>query len=306
MMSSGPVSRVRLWGSALALVSAAAAAAPPAHADEPLFGFIYTTDLLPKGKWEIEQWSTLKSQKAGGDFYQIDERTEISYGVTSNFQLSAYANYSFTYSYLNAPDGTTTASEQFSDFSVDPGSIFQASRFVGLSLEGIYRVMSPYKDPFGLALYFEPTFGPNFFELEGKIILHKNFLDDRLVMAFNFTWAPEVRPPLPAPNNVETDINMALGVSYRFAENWNIGWEFLNEREMNGWDWWNYSNWTNSGFYTGPTLHYANQRFFFTLTALEQLPWGVNYQDPGLVVNGHNFDVDFEQYRVRLKLGWVF
>jgi hypothetical protein len=166
--------------------------------------------------------------------------------------------------------------------------------------------MSPYKDPFGLALYFEPTFGPNFFELEGKIILQKNFFDDRLVMAFNFTWAPEIRPPLPAPGNVETDINLGLGASYRFAENWHIGWEFLNEREMNGWDWWNYSNWTNSGFYTGPTLHYANRRFFFTLTALEQLPWGVDYANKGNVVNGRNFDVDFEQYRVRLKLGWVF
>jgi hypothetical protein len=290
----------------LGLALAAFAATPSAFADEPLFGFIYTTDLLPKGKWELEQWSTLKMQKAGGDFYQFDERTEISYGASNNLQLSAYANYSFTYAYHNGVDGTTTPSEQFADFNVDPDQVFQTSRFVGVSLEAIYRVLSPYKDPFGLAFYFEPTFGPNFIELEGKIILQKNFFDDRLVVAFNFTWAPEVRPPLPAPANVETDINLGLGVSYRFAENWSAGWEFLNEREMNGWDWWNYNTWTNSAYYTGPTLHYASQRFFVTLTALEQLPWGVDYANNGVVVGGRNYDVDFERYRIRLKLGWVF
>lgn len=29
--------------------------ASPAKADEPLFGYVYTTDVLPKGKYEIEQ-----------------------------------------------------------------------------------------------------------------------------------------------------------------------------------------------------------------------------------------------------------
>jgi hypothetical protein len=79
--------------------------------------------------------------------------------------------------------------------------------------------------------------------------------------------------------------------------------EFLNEREMNGWDWWNYNEWTNSAFNADATTHDANQRLFFTLTALDQLPWDGNYQDPGVVVNGRNVDVDNEQYRIRLKLG---
>jgi len=28
------------------------------HADENLFGYTYTTDVLPKGKWEVEQCVT--------------------------------------------------------------------------------------------------------------------------------------------------------------------------------------------------------------------------------------------------------
>jgi len=46
--------------SALAFTSAIIALGPAAgaRADEPLFGYTYTTDLLPPGKWEIEQWAT--------------------------------------------------------------------------------------------------------------------------------------------------------------------------------------------------------------------------------------------------------
>ncbi len=291
---------------AIALAAVGFAPAVTALADEPLFGFIYTTDLLPKDKMEIEQWVTLKAQKSQGAFEQYDLRSEFSYGVTDNFQLSGYLNFSSVYAWHNGPDGTTTPSEQFSDYNADPDLPFNATRFVGVSVEGIWRLLSPYKDPVGLALYFEPTIGPNFRELEARLILQKNFFDDRLVVAFNFTWAPELRPSLTPPADVETDINWGLGVSYRFAANWSVGWEFQNEREMDGWAFWDRSNWTNSGFYTGPTLHYANERFFATLTAWEQLPWADDYQSNGVVFDGRNYDVDFEKFRVRLKLGVVF
>jgi hypothetical protein len=83
--------------------------------------------------------------------------------------------------------------------------------------------LSPYTDPIGLAFYLEPSIGPNFRKIEARIILQKNFLDDRLIVASNITWAPEIRPPLEAPANIETDFNGSLGVSYRFAPNWSFG-----------------------------------------------------------------------------------
>ena len=88
----------------------------PAQADEPMFGFIYTTDLLPKGQKEIEQWLTWRHQKAGGYYDQLENRTEFSYGVTDVFQLSGYLNYNWTRAFHNAVDGTTTLPEQFADF----------------------------------------------------------------------------------------------------------------------------------------------------------------------------------------------
>ncbi len=292
--------------------------AGPAHADEPVFGFIYTTDLLPKGQKEVEQWLTWRHQKAGGYYDQLENRTEFSYGVTDAFQLSGYINYNWTRASRNAVDGTTTPPEQFADFSFDPNGRFNATRYVGASLEGIYRVLSPYKDPVGLAFLLEPTIGPNFREIEARAIVQKNFLDDRLIVAANLTWAPELRfipgDPTAAPGtteasrhtDIETDINWGVGASYRFAPNWSLGWEFQNEREMRGWAIFARSHWMGNAYYTGPTLHYGGERFFVTLTAWEQLPFAEDFANAGVLLHGRNYDVDFEKFRVRAKLGVYF
>ena len=62
-----------------------------------------------------------------------------------------------------------------------------------ISTEFIYRAISPYmsKNGWGLAFYLEPEYmlhdlhnglkyGAGTFELEGRVILQKNFMDDRL------------------------------------------------------------------------------------------------------------------------------
>ena len=286
----------------------------PAFADEPIFGFVNTTDLLPQRQKELEQWLTWKHQKAHGYYDQLENRTEFSYGVTNDFQLSGYLNYNWTQAYHNATGGTTTPPEQFSDYNAGPNDHFNATRFVGASVEGIYRVLSPYTDPIGLAFLLEPTIGPNFKELETRLILQKNFLDDRLVIAGNVSVAPEWRhiPADPATGtapsnpNVETDVNFDVGVSYRFAPSWSFGWEAENEREVNSYALFSRRHWMGSGYYTGPTIHYGGQKFFVTLTAWEQLPIGTNYTDPSVISGGRDFDVDYEKFRTRLKVGFYF
>jgi hypothetical protein len=196
----------------LVLPALALAGSSTAWADEPVFGFIYTTDLLPQGQKEIEEWLTWRHQKAGGYYDQLENRSEFSYGVTDRFQLSGYLNWNWTHAYHNAVDGTTAPPEQFSDFTAGPNEHFAATRFVGASVEGIYRVLSPYTDWIGFALYVEPTVGPNFQEVETRLIFQKNFLDDRLIIASNLTFAPEFRQQIPPPEN-ETDVNASLGVS---------------------------------------------------------------------------------------------
>ena len=174
--------------------------------------------------------------------------------------------------------------------------------------------------PVGLAVYFEPTIGPQTRELESRLILQKNFLDDQLVFAFNATVAQEWRylhgdPSAPLGSeeaadhwDKETDVNFGLATSYRFASNWSAGLELINEREWAGLDPFHANMRTNVAYYWGPTLHYAGEHLFATLTVLDQLPWAKDYANPppGFVVGGRNYADDFERFRVRLKFGYFF
>ncbi|MBO9579526.1 MAG: hypothetical protein J7498_01385 [Sphingobium sp.] len=288
--------------------------ASPAWAGEPLFGYIYTTDTLPKGKAEVEQWATLRSQKTdGGTFTQIDERTEIEYGLTDNLQVALYANATWAKAYHNGPFGETAPPEPLVYDTPAPGAHYSNSRFTGFSAEAIWRVRSPllHKDGIGVALYVEPSYGARFREVETKLILQKNFMDDRLVVAANFTYAPEYRllpnddDPMRRSWQEETDTNLGIGVSYRFRPKWSAAVEMDNEREYNGL---NFAKLANSAYYVGPSIHFSGRRVFATLSYLEQLPWSTVHGDsvPGAIVNGYTLDNDFERRRVRLKVGYLF
>jgi len=282
-----------------------------AFAEESQFGYVYTTDLLPKGAKEIEQWLTWRNKKIAGVYDQLEGRTEFEYGVSDRLQVALYANYAWARAYHNGPDGATTPPEQFADKNVNADAHWSGKRFVGVSGEAIYRVLSPYTDGVGLAFYVEPTVGPSFRELETKIILQKNFLDDRLTTAFNFTYAPEWRyldddsAPSGRSWQHETDINFNAALSYRFAPNWSAGFEFVNEHEYNSYL---FKNQSNSGYFFGPTIHYGGKNFFITATFLEQLPWAKAHSDTveGSLIGGRVFDNDFERYRLRVKAGYYF
>ncbi|MGE5220635.1 MAG: hypothetical protein ACM3SP_26810 [Chloroflexota bacterium] len=289
--------------------------APQAFAGESVFGFVITTDLLPKGGKEIEQWLTWRRQKAGGQFDLVQGRTAFEYGVTGDFQAAVYANYMWSRAFHNAVDGTTSPPENFADKIVGPDEHWHKGRFVGVSLEGIYRILSPYIHPIGLAYYLEPTFGKGVFEVENRIILQKNFLDDRLVIASNLTLNLEGRKLPGDPEEVgyasrkywdnETDFNIALAASYRFVPNWSGGFEFINERE--------YSNFSlspsqrnNVAYYLGPVVQWGGERFFTTATFPTQLPWAQDFADAGVLEGGRTYADDFEKYRLRVKVGFTW
>ena len=278
-----------------------------ARADEPLFGFTYTTDLLPKHKSEVEQWSTTRFTKAAGHFWLQENRTEVSYGVTDRFQLSLYNDYSSNYAYHNGPFGATTPGEPFSYDSPDPDAHYRNTAYISADVEAIYRLLSPYTHHIGVAVYSENRAGRDFFETENRLLFQKNFRDDRLVLAANFTYAPELRNERPGPLTLnEADVNLDYGASYRFMKNWSVGSELLNEREFNSWTFW--KNEINDAYFVGPDIHYGGEHLFATGTFVEQMPWATTHSAtvPGAVVGGRDFDNDFEKYRVRVKVGWYF
>ena len=93
------------------------------------------------------------------------------------------------------------------------------------------RLLSPYKDPIGLALYFEPSVGDQETELEWKILLQKNWLEDRLVWALNVNYELEYEK---SEDGYERDgmFEWFTGLSYRFVRNWSAGLEFWNHHEF--------------------------------------------------------------------------
>lgn len=302
----------RRIGRLLALTALFSGLSSFAFAEESQFGYVYTTDLLPREAKELEQWMTWRHQKIAGKFDEVEGRTEVEYGLLDNLQVALYANYAWARAFQNGPFGETTKPEQFDDYpEVGPDDHFQATRFVGVSGEAIYRLLSPYTDGVGLAFYVEPTIGPSFRELETKAILQKNFLDDRLITAFNFTYAPEWRhvddedSPGSKTWNIETDVNYNFAASYRFMPNWSAGFELVNEQEFNSF---NFKNRSSSAYYLGPSVHYGGKDFFLTATFLEQMPWAKQHSDTtdGALVGGRVYDVDFERYRLRIKAGFYF
>jgi len=281
-------------------------------ASESQFAFIYTTDLLPKQQKEIEQWITWRHQKIAGSYDLLEGKTAYEFGASDDLQLAVYASYAWTHAARNGPYGATTPAEQFGYDKPGANESYSATRFIGISVETIYRLMSPYTDGVGLALYMEPTIGNKFAELETRLILQKNFFDDTLILAFNFTYAPEFRL---LPNDdggaantwqEETDVNFALGASYRFAPNWFGGFEFFNEREFSAQGTLGSSDLANSGYYFGPTIHYGGKSFFVTGTFTRQLPLATEHNStvPGSIVGGVDYDNDFELYRMRIKFGF--
>ena len=291
-----------------------------AHADEPLFGYVYTTDVLPKGKREIEQWATLREGRSQGQFHVLQARTEVSYGLTDSVQLSGYLNYDWADAWHNTPSGETAPPEVYADYSVEPDKRLNRGRFEGISGEVIWRLVSPYTKPVGVAMYVEPTIGPRTREMEYRLLLQKNLHDDRIVLAANVTWGQEWRRLLPDPEadpgseearthwDKETDINFGVGASWRFRENWSVGLEALNEREWAGLNPFKSANRTNVAYYVGPNIHYGGEHWFATATFLAQAGMAKDYANPapGFVVDGISNADDFEKFRLRVKVGTFF
>ena len=108
-----------------------------ARAEEAAFTFTYTTDLLPKGAKEIEQWETWRMTKFAGTYDELQNRTEFEYGLADNLQVSFYVNYDWTHAFHNGPFGQTVPPEQFAQYSPGPDDHFSKFAFESFSAEAV-------------------------------------------------------------------------------------------------------------------------------------------------------------------------
>ncbi len=277
----------------------------PCDADETPFGYLYTSDSLPKGTWEYEQWNTVRTGKLQGTYTSVDFRNEAEYGFTDTFTGALYLNSSLlhTHNALN-PDNPTETLDNQTSFDVN-----------SVSLELKKRLLSPYKDPIGLTLYLEPELGvrspltgKDIIEraLEFKLILDKHFLDDRLILASNIVFEPEWER-----SNGERDKELkneySLGGAYRFASGWFGGLEFLNRRKFARQS---FGRQDASAWFLGPSVHYAAKAWWTTLTVLPQIsgyPRSLGLNAVGTSVSDRSRSLgEYEKLEVRLRIGINF
>ena len=284
--------------------AASLALATPAQADENLFGYVASAEVLPKGSTEVYVFNTLRSGKGQGTYRAIDSEIEAEYGVTDRIQLSAAARF-----LTIKADGLTI--DGYLPLPIDKGP-----RFSGLELSGKFNVLSPALDDFGLALIataewnrLDPHSGQDKTEYEAHFTLagQKYFRQGQVVWATNLSLKAgyEDRAPIvglppdfdwPIDPEMEIELSASTGLTYRVAPNWFIGgeaeWAAEYETEVGNERW---------SLFAGPTIHYGGKQVWATLTWFPQIDGGGETY-PGQTSGLHLIEKTKNEFRLKLGL----
>jgi len=291
-----------------------------AHAGENMWLYAKGTDTRPEGSFEAKLSDIARIGKDSGTYRFHDIRPEIEYGITDKLTVSAEAII-FDHTFSGIEEGNDPVHETQ---EAEGGSVNKA-QYGGYEIALKYNIFSPYKDFMGLSvgLGFEDR---DQYRLDGAdidqksytvtLFLQKNFLDDKLT----FVMTPKVEfERRKSPDVLEEEIafDFAAGVAYRFMPKWFAGLEFRHQSdylsvEENGefeegikpssFDLFDFSlgDRFQRGNYLGPTIHYAEQRWWATAGVLFQINGG-----GGFSKDGKNYD-EHEKYHAGISLGYEF
>ena len=276
-------------------------------ADENLFGYVKGAETLPKGGQELYQWITNRSDKGAGHYSAFDYKTEYERGITDKFNASiALKTMSLDTSGI-VIDGYMPADKKF------------GFKFSGIEVGGKYNFLSPATEFIGLSNQFELSYSvidphsgqdKDTINFENNLIAQKYFMDASLVwvgnLMFEGTYAkrdeisnlPE-NFEWPTKPEMELEIQLGTGLSYRFAPNWYAGMETQYETEFETevgqerWTW-----------FMGPSLHYGSKDYWVTASWFNQLRGGREKFDAQDNKDLHLIEKTKNEFR--LKFGYNF
>jgi len=266
--------------------------ASPAYADENVFAYSYGSETLPKGGTEAYLWATDRRGKGVGEYNAQDYKFELEHGFSNRFQSSVYVNFISHHIKGLEPE----LDDQNRNFA-----------FNGMQAAFKYALTSPYKDGIGVALYVEPGFArygkksgerANKVSLETKLLLQKNFLQDKLVWVGNITAEQEFEHEGGGEWESELEFELSSGLAYNVARGLHLGAEGRYTAA--------YENFPNEfkradyAFFVGPTVHYATRKWWGTLSYQQQVSGGPNVRSASRNL------ADYESREIRLKLGYNF
>lgn len=315
------------WGEIMSLRNIFLSAAmlitvsPLTHAAENLWIYAKGTDTRPKGTYEAKLNYVARLDKDSGDYTFHDIRPEIEYGFTDKFTMSAaLLLFGHDYSGIEAGNNPVHETQEANGGSVDQFKVG------GFEIKAKYNILSPYKDFMGLSvgLAYERR---DRYRLDGaqidqdsivpQIFLQKNFLDDTLIFAFLGKMELE-RRVTPGVLEEEIAFDAALGVSYRIAPKWYIGAELRSQSDYlcveedgipeagvkcSEFDFTDFQigDQFQNGQYFGPSIHYAEEKWYATAGALYQIAGGGS--EGAFQKDGRNFD-EHEKWHVGFSIGY--
>ena len=277
---------------AMAMLVAGGLGATPALADENIFAYSYGSETLPKGATEAYVWITDRRDKNLGEYNAQDYQLELEHGLGNNFQGSVYL---------------TFQSNHIKGLAPELADIDRNFAFNGAKGSLKWALSSPYTSPIGVAVYIEPGFSrfsaksgerQTKLFLESKLLLQKNFLDDKLVWVGNITAEQEFKHKGGGEWESELELEGSSGLAYNIAPGLHLGGElrytsayedFPNEFER-----------SEYALFAGPTIHYATRKWWGTLSFQQQVSGGPHVRSSSLNL------ADFTRREVRLKLGYNF
>lgn len=262
---------------------------------------------MPEGAWEAYGIATHRSNKGSGTYNATDLKAELEYGLTDRMAISG------------AIRGLSIDTEGLIIDGYLPQAMNYTLKPAGVEAAFKGALLTPAKDDFGLATYFEFNYNlldPNSgqdkkgISLEAMLLAQKYFMDGQLILAGNlgFEASNATRSAIaglpegfdwPLTNEVELEYIASTGLSYRFAPNWYLGAELLYETEYEteiGQERWS--------VFGGPTLHYGARDWWATLTWLPQ--WVGGGQQYEGQENTNLQLIERTEQEVRLKVGFNF
>ena len=258
-----------------------------ARADDQPFLAVYSTDIDSKGEREVEQWLGWKTGQRGASYNDFLSRNELEYGITDDVQGSLYFNYEWQQLQTHSPPFHSATESA-----------------VGLSGELIWRLLNVDFAPFGLALYAEPAWSSNEAEVETKVLLQKNFLNDRLRWVTNVNFEDDWDRDSSTWTN-HSALEFDMGLTYAVRPQLSAGFEFDNERAFDGLVMGGSARELASAFFLGPTINFEPVPWKITIGTQAQLPWATSPAgNPGRVADG--FSTDAERFRLALRISRDF
>jgi len=207
----------------------------PASAAERRFVYSYEAQSYVPGSVEMENWVTWRENRGGND--RFDFRHEIEVGVTERLQLGFY----------------------LADWRYEENA---GAKYRDSAIEAIYNLSNPNTDWIGSSLYGEVYVGPELFELEGKLLLQKNW--GPWALAYNFTLEAEWEGK--GRDETKGVFAHTVGLSYSVSPKTLFGMELLTEVEAAEW-----SNYGPHSFYLGPNTSLRFGKHWVTAAALWQV-----------------------------------